>query len=86
MLRPAVIDGLRASRHPNVSLCWTAPNSRLLIHELAVLSLPDELFEQSLFSILLMIQTFRCPKVSESKHLLEIILIYFGRLNRFWLG
>jgi len=86
MLRSAVIDGLRASRHPDVTLCWTAPNSRLLIHELAVLSLPDELFEQSLLGILLMIQTFRCPKVSETKHLLEIILINFGRLNRFWLG
>ena len=45
MLRSAVIDGLRASRHPDVALCWTAPNSWLLIHELAVLSLPDELFE-----------------------------------------
>ena len=86
MLRSAVIDGLGARWHPDVSLCWTAPNTRLLIHELAVLSLPDELFEQSFLGILLMIQTFRGPKVSESKHLLEIILINFGRLNRFWLG
>jgi hypothetical protein len=55
MLRSAVIDGLRARWHPDVSLCWTTPNSRLLIHELPVLSLPDELFEQSLLCILLMI-------------------------------
>lgn len=58
MLRSAVIDGLRTRRHPYVSLSWTAPNSRFLIHELAVLSLPDELFEQGLLGIVLMIQTF----------------------------
>jgi hypothetical protein len=58
MLRSAVIDGLRARWHPDISLCWTTPNSRLLIHELAVLSLPDELFEQGLLCILLMIQAF----------------------------
>lgn len=86
MLRSAVIDGLRARWHPDVSLCWTAPNSRLLVHELTVLPLPDELFEQGLLGILLMIQTFRGPKVSETKHLLEIILINLGRLNHFWLS
>jgi hypothetical protein len=58
MLRSAVIDGLRAWWHPNVPLCWSTPHSRLLIHELAVLSLPDELFEQGLLGILLMIQAF----------------------------
>ena len=86
MLRSAVIDSLRARWHPDISLCRTTPNPRFLVHELAILSLPNELFVEGFLGILLMIQTFRGPKVSETKHLLEIILIDLSGLNNFWLS
>ncbi len=66
-------------------------NARLLIHELFVLPLPQKLFEHGLFGILLMILSFTCWKIAESKHFLKCIVIqlvsrndYLGLSGYFW--
>lgn len=78
MLWTAIVNRLRSSRHPNITLCSrrTPSNARFLIHKLSIFSFSDKLLIHSLLCIFLMILALRGPEVPETKHLLKIVFIH----------